>query len=111
MRRKPAARAARSIVINLRADERRRALIDRAAEAVGKNRSEFMLDAATREATTVLLDCRFFQLDPRAFKRFAAALDAARQTILGFAHCSQKRLPGNDERTRRQCTRAPDGRP
>lgn len=48
----------------------------RAAEAVGKNRSEFMLDAATREATTVLLDRRFFQLDARAFKRFAAPLDA-----------------------------------
>jgi uncharacterized protein (DUF1778 family) len=53
-------------------------LIDRAAEAVGKNRSEFMLDAATREATMVLLDRRLFQLDARAFKRFAAALDAPR---------------------------------
>jgi len=67
----------RSTVINLRADEPRRALIDRAAEAVGKNRSEFMLDAATREATTVLLDRRFFPLGARAFRRFAAALDAA----------------------------------
>ncbi|MHB8355888.1 MAG: type II toxin -antitoxin system TacA 1-like antitoxin, partial [Vulcanimicrobiaceae bacterium] len=37
-----------STVINLRADERRRALIDRAAEATGKNRSEFMLEAACR---------------------------------------------------------------
>ena len=66
----------RSTVINLRTDEPRRTLIDRAAEAVGKNRSEFMLDAATREATAVLLDRRFFQLDARAFKRFTAALDA-----------------------------------
>jgi len=66
----------RSTVINLRADERRRSLIDRAAGAVGKNRSEFMLDAATREATTVLLDRRLFELDPGAFKRFAALLDA-----------------------------------
>lgn len=68
--------ATRSTVINLRADEPRRALIDRAAEAAGKNRSEFMLDAATREAMSVLLDRRFFQLDARTFKRFAAALDA-----------------------------------
>ncbi len=68
--------ATRSTVINLRADARRRALIDRAAEAVGKNRSEFMLDAATREATAVLLDQRYFQLDSSAFKRFVAALDA-----------------------------------
>jgi uncharacterized protein (DUF1778 family) len=70
-------RSTRRTVINLRADEPRRSLIDRAAAAVGKNRSEFMLDAATREATTVLLDRRFFQLDARAFKQFAAALDAA----------------------------------
>ena len=71
-----AAAATRTTTINLRADHPRRALIDRAAEAVGKNRSEFMLDAATREATMVLLDRRFFPLDARAFKRFAAALDA-----------------------------------
>ena len=78
----------RSTVINLRADKSRRALIDRAAEAVGKNRSEFMLDAATREATTVLLDRRFFELDPRTFKRFAAALDGAPSDNPGaFARC------------------------
>jgi uncharacterized protein (DUF1778 family) len=35
-----------------------------------------MLDAATREATAVLLDQRFFLLDSRAFRRFTAALDA-----------------------------------
>ena len=40
---------ARTRVINLRTDEARRALIDRAAEALGKDRTEFMLDAATRE--------------------------------------------------------------
>ena len=67
--------SARSVTINLRADEQKRALIDRAAEAVGKNRSEFMLDAACREATTVLLDQRFFMLEEGAFKRFTAALD------------------------------------
>jgi uncharacterized protein (DUF1778 family) len=64
-------------VINLRADRARRALIDRAAEAVGKSRSEFMLDAAAREATNVLLDRRFFLLNAFAFKQFAAALDEA----------------------------------
>ena len=65
------------MTINLRADERRRALIDRAAETVGKNRSAFMLDAACREATMVLLDQRFFMLDDRTFKQFTAALDKA----------------------------------
>ena len=36
---------ARTRVINLRTDEARRALIDRAAEALGKDRTEFMLGA------------------------------------------------------------------
>jgi len=66
---------ASSVMINLRADEAKRALIDRAAEAVGKNRSEFMLDAACREATGVLLDRTFFHLDEKTYKRFMAALE------------------------------------
>jgi uncharacterized protein (DUF1778 family) len=68
--------AARTRVINLRTDEARRELIDRAAAALGKDRTEFMLDAATREAQAVLLDRCFFSLDDRAFGRFSAALDA-----------------------------------
>jgi uncharacterized protein (DUF1778 family) len=71
-----AATATRTRVINLRADEERRALIDRAAAALGKGRTEFMLDAATREAQSVLLDRRFFQLSESKFRRFAEALDA-----------------------------------
>jgi len=66
----------RTKVINLRTDEARRALIDRAAEALGKDRTEFMLDAATREAQSVLLDRRVFQLDDAAFRRFTRILDA-----------------------------------
>jgi uncharacterized protein (DUF1778 family) len=71
------ATAVRTKSINLRITEDRRALIDRAAEAAGKDRTEFMLDAATREATSVLLDQRYFQLDSRGFAAFTAALDAA----------------------------------
>jgi len=71
------ATARRARTINLRIADDRRALIDRAAEAAGKDRTEFMLDAATREATTVLLDQRYFQLDRDAFAKFTAALDAA----------------------------------
>ena len=65
------AKATRTRTINLRASEASRALIDRAAEALGKDRTEFMLEAATRDAQSVLLDRRFFQLDEAAFQRFA----------------------------------------
>lgn len=70
------AKATRTRTINLRIDDERRALIDRAAAASGKDRTQFVLDAATREATTVLLDQRYFQLGTDAFRRFTAALDA-----------------------------------
>ena len=72
-----AKRPGRDVTINLRANRRQRALIDRAAEALGKNRSDFMLEAACREAGAVLADRRFFLLDEKTFKRFTAALDRA----------------------------------
>ena len=66
---------AKGETINLRASQRQKALIDRAAEALGRSRSDFMLETACREAETVLLDRRYFALSPDAFKRFMAILD------------------------------------
>lgn len=66
----------RRVTINLRADNTKRELIDRAAKRIGKNRSEFMLDAACREATEILLDQRLFLIEERAYRRFTEALDA-----------------------------------
>ena len=68
-----------STVIHLRAGKAKRALIDRAAEAVGKNRSEFMLEAACREAEGILLERTFFRLDEKTYKKFIAALDRSRE--------------------------------
>ena len=67
----------RDVTINLRANRNQRAVIDRAAERLGKNRSDFMLEAACREAEAVLLDQRYFQLDEKTFDKFTAALDKA----------------------------------
>ena len=72
-----AKRQPRDVTINLRANQRQRAVIDRAAEALGKNRSDFMLDAACREADAVLLDRRFFLLDEKTYRRFIRVLDKA----------------------------------
>ena len=69
-------RSARGVTINLRADNKKRELIDRAAKRIGKNRSEFMLEAACREATEILLDQRLFLIDEKAYRRFMEALDA-----------------------------------
>lgn len=65
----------RNSTVNLRLQASARDLIDRAAEALGKSRTEFMVEAARREAEAVLLDRCLLTLDDKAFATFAAALD------------------------------------
>lgn len=67
------------VSINIRAKASQRDLIDQAAERLGRSRSDFMLEAATRRAEDVLLDQTFFALDADAFARFQAMLDAPPQ--------------------------------
>ena len=67
--------AGRAETINLRASRKQKALIDQAAEALGRSRSDFMLDIACREAESVLLDRRYFALSAEAFREFTAMLD------------------------------------
>lgn len=66
----------RDAAINLRALAEQRDLIDYAAQLVGKNRSDFMLEAACSKAQAVVLDQVFFSLNDNKFKEFTAMLDA-----------------------------------
>lgn len=66
---------ARGATVNLRLQAAARELIDRAAAAQGKTRTEFMVEAARREAESVLLDRCFISLGDKAFAAFQAALD------------------------------------
>ncbi|MGA2351276.1 MAG: DUF1778 domain-containing protein [Terracidiphilus sp.] len=61
--------------INLRVSRRQKALIDSAANSLGRNRSDFMLDVVCREAESVLLDKCYFNLGEDEFQRFTAMLD------------------------------------
>ena len=62
--------------INLRVKPNTRSLIDRACAITDKTVTEFVLDAACREAEDVLLDRRLFDLDKKEFQAFLSALDA-----------------------------------
>lgn len=68
-------RELRNSSINIRVRREQRDLIDRAIKVLGKNRSDFMLEAACREAENILLDRRYFSLDQKKFDHFLAALD------------------------------------
>jgi len=50
-------------VVNLRIDEVRRNLIDEAARIQGKSRTEFMVEAAYREAEKTILEQKIYVLD------------------------------------------------
>lgn len=66
----------RDAAINLRALPEQRDIIDHAAQLLGKNRSDFMLEAACDKARTVVLDQVFFGLDTDRFRQFIQRLDA-----------------------------------
>ena len=62
--------------LNLRIKPALRGLIDRAAELSGKNRTDFVLDAARIAAEDALLDRTAFAISPKAYAEFLARLDA-----------------------------------
>lgn len=70
----PAARARADATITMRIPARTRALIDSAAAAQGKSRTEFMVESARLHAIDVLLDQRLFALDGGEAEAFAALL-------------------------------------
>ncbi len=69
-------RTPRREALNIRIKPEVRALIDRAAEVAGKNRTDFVLDAARRAAEDTLLDRTVFSVSPKAYRQFLARLDA-----------------------------------
>ena len=71
--------AAKRESLNIRIQPKVRALIDRAAALVGKNRTDFVLDAARHAAEDTLLDRTVFSVGPKAYAEFLARLDAPPQ--------------------------------
>lgn len=70
-----AAPSLKSEQINLRANPSQRDLFDRAAKALHKSRTEFMLDAATSAAREILLDSNMFVLDEAEYSAFVEMLE------------------------------------
>ncbi|HEU0082118.1 MAG TPA: DUF1778 domain-containing protein [Bradyrhizobium sp.] len=69
-------RTATRSALNLRIKPELRGLIDRAAELAGKNRTDFVLEAARRAAEDALLDRTVFAVSPEAYAEFVKRLDA-----------------------------------
>lgn len=89
----------RDAAINLRALPEQRDLIDQAAGLLGKNRSDFMLEAACDRAQAVVLDQVFFHMDADKFKRFTAMLDASPSPNPGLERLMAVKAPWNTGET------------
>lgn len=85
----------RDAAINLRALPEQRDLIDQAASLLGKNRSDFMLEAACERAQAVVLDQVFFGLDADRFRQFTALLDAPPGPNPGLERLMAVKAPWN----------------
>jgi uncharacterized protein (DUF1778 family) len=91
-----AATAPRSAAINLRALPAQRELIDRACEATHKKLTDFVLEAACREAEHVLCDRRYFVLEAEDFDAFEAALDAPLSENKAIQKLLARKAPWDD---------------
>jgi uncharacterized protein (DUF1778 family) len=69
-------RPQRRQTLNIRIKAHERGLIDRAAQARGQNRTDFILEAARRAAEDALLDRTMISVTPQAYAKFLARLDA-----------------------------------
>ena len=90
----------RDAAINLRAHPEQRELIDQAAHLLGKNRSDFMLEAACDKAQSVLLDQVFFKLDAEKFRQFAKLLDAPPTRNPGLERLMAVKAPWSKKSTK-----------
>ncbi|MBY3165504.1 DUF1778 domain-containing protein [Rhizobium laguerreae] len=75
----PSKRPDASVALNMRIKPATRNLIDRAAEMLGKTRTDFMLEASERRAEEVLLDRTIFTVSAEVYAEYLARLDAPTQ--------------------------------
>lgn len=84
--------------LNLRIRPAERDLIDRAAKARGKNRTDFVLEAARAAAEKALIEQRIIMADPEAYQEFLARLDQAPAANAALRKTMQTPVPWEREK-------------
>jgi len=83
--------------LNIRIKPEERGLIDRAARARGKNRTDFILDAARLAAEEALLDQAIIAVSPEMYAEFIARLDMPPRPNKRLRKTMQTPAPWDDE--------------
>lgn len=84
--------------LNLRIKPAERDLIDRAAKARGKNRTDFVLEAARAAAEEALIEQRIIMADPEAYQEFLARLDQTPSPNAALRKTMQTPAPWEQEK-------------
>lgn len=82
--------------LNIRIKAEERNLIDRAARAKGKNRTDFILDAARAAAEEALLDQAVIRLNESAYVEFLERLDAPPRSNIRLQKTLQTAAPWDE---------------
>ena len=85
-----------SVPLNMRIKPATRNLIDRAAELLGKTRTDFMLEASERRAEEVLLDRTVFTVSAEIYAEYLARLDAPTQPNERLARTMSTKAPWDE---------------
>ncbi len=72
-------------------------LIDHAANLLGKNRSDLILEASCERAKAVLLDQVFFSLNTDHLQKFTAMLDASPESNDGLKKLMAVKTPWDNQ--------------
>jgi uncharacterized protein (DUF1778 family) len=83
---------AQTHAVNLRIRSDIRSLIDRAARAQGRTRSDFMIEAARKSAEDALLDQTLVRVDRKTYDHFLRVLDQPPSNA-GFNRLMKARKP------------------
>lgn len=93
----PVTRTTDSVSINLRIKKKQRDLIDRVAGSQGRSRSDFMVDAAYREAQNALLDQALITVDEASWEKYQALLEEPLPPTDKLRRLLKTRLPWESE--------------
>jgi uncharacterized protein (DUF1778 family) len=88
-----ASRSPRDSSMNIRLNRQQRDTLDRSASYLGKNRSDFVLEVACREAEHVLLDQVYIAVSEETFANFCQMLDSPPEPSEGLRKLMQVKAP------------------
>jgi uncharacterized protein (DUF1778 family) len=83
--------------LNMRINTETRELIDRAAKIRDKNRSDFILSAARREAEETILEQTIIKASPKAYAEFLQRLDKAPMPNERLVKTMQTKAPWDEK--------------